>query len=81
MLRWITKNMRYPAIAKENGVEGTVILKFTVKEDGSIANVQTIKGVDYPKIEINSGDKTQYNENPAKGSLEEEAIRLVQTMP
>ncbi|HMS52253.1 MAG: TonB family protein [Chitinophagales bacterium] len=81
MLRWITKNMRYPAIAKENGVEGTVILKFTVEEDGSIANVQTIKGVDYPKIEINSGDKTQYNENPAKGSLEEEAIRLVQTMP
>ena len=36
----------YPEIARENGVQGRVILQFTVLRDGSLGNVKVRRGVD-----------------------------------
>jgi len=38
--KFVADNLRYPAIASENGVEGTVVLNFVVEEDGSITNIE-----------------------------------------
>ena len=43
---WVAKNLVYPEIAKENGVQGRVMLQFTVNPDGSISNVKVLRGVD-----------------------------------
>lgn len=42
----IAKNIAYPAKAKENGIEGTVYLRFIVEKDGSIGKVELLSGVD-----------------------------------
>ena len=46
LLKYISKNVRYPAIAQENGIEGRVIVRFVVEKDGTIGEVQVVKGVD-----------------------------------
>ena len=45
MLEYINKNLRYPEDAQLQAVEGRVIARFTVKEDGSIADVNIVRGI------------------------------------
>lgn len=47
---YITKNLKYPATAKDNGIEGVVSVAFTVKADGSIGNIKIKRMVD-PDLE------------------------------
>ena len=46
MLEWLSKNVRYPAIAEENKVQGRVIVKFAVGPDGSIHATKILRSVD-----------------------------------
>ena len=43
---WVAEHLVYPEIAKENGVQGRVILQFTILRDGSLGNVKVLRGVD-----------------------------------
>lgn len=44
--RWIAKNVKYPVLAQENGIQGKVFIKFVIEKDGSITDVQVSRGVD-----------------------------------
>ena len=44
--RWIAKHVNYPAIARENDIQGKVILRFVVNSTGKVDKVQIIRGVD-----------------------------------
>ena len=44
--RWISQHLDYPEIAKANGVQGRVMVQFTVQKDGSVGNVKLLRGVD-----------------------------------
>jgi len=44
--KWISKNVNYPVLAQENGVQGKVYVKFVIEKDGSITDVQISRGVD-----------------------------------
>lgn len=44
-LKAIFSNVKYPPIAKKAGLEGKVYLLAMIKEDGSVKDVQVIKGV------------------------------------
>lgn len=46
LMSWLSKNIKYPAIAEENGVQGRVIVRFVVGKDGSISQVQVVRSVD-----------------------------------
>ncbi len=50
---YITKNLQYPPMAKENGVEGVVTVIISVKPDGSIGNIKIKRMVD-PDLEQES---------------------------
>lgn len=43
---YIAKNLKYPAIAAENGIQGQVYVSFIVEPDGSLSNVKIVRGVD-----------------------------------
>lgn len=45
MMKFIGKNIRYPASARRMGIAGNVFISFVVNPDGSIDNIETIKGV------------------------------------
>lgn len=48
--KYISQNLKYPATAKENGVEGIVGVQFIVGTDGSISSVKIVRMVD-PDLE------------------------------
>jgi len=43
--RYMARNIKYPQSARESKIQGTVIVGFEVKEDGSVANVEVIRGI------------------------------------
>ncbi len=43
---WVQKRVKYPQIAAENGIQGKVFIMFVVEPDGSVSNVQILRGVD-----------------------------------
>ena len=50
LLQYLADNTEYPAIAKEHGIQGRVIVSFVVEKDGSIVEAAIERGVD-PSID------------------------------
>ena len=42
-LRFTYSNIRYPAEAREKGIQGTAVVKFIVEKDGSITNIELVQ--------------------------------------
>ncbi len=43
---WINRNVNYPPIARDSGIQGKVFITFVVTKDGAIANAEIARGVD-----------------------------------
>ena len=46
LMSYLAKNINYPTVAAENGVQGRVVIGFVVERDGSITDVNVLRGVD-----------------------------------
>jgi len=46
LMKYIQKNVKYPAIAKEYNITGKVYVSFIVDKSGSVTNVKIVRGVD-----------------------------------
>ncbi|MBZ0242672.1 MAG: TonB family protein [Bacteroidales bacterium] len=45
MMEYIAKNIKYPAMARESGIQGRVFVNFVVEPDGSVSNVKILRGI------------------------------------
>jgi protein TonB len=45
MLKYISDHLKYPVIAKENGVTGMVVIQFFVEKDGSITQAKILRDI------------------------------------
>ncbi|HQH40491.1 MAG TPA: energy transducer TonB [Bacteroidales bacterium] len=43
---WIQKNLQYPPVAAENGIQGRVFVQFAVNSKGEVVDAKVVKGVD-----------------------------------
>ena len=41
----LNKTIRYPAVARENGTQGRVIMQFVCEKDGSLTDIQVARGI------------------------------------
>ena len=46
LMQYLSKNIKYPTIAQENGTQGRVTVQFVVNRDGSIVDAKVLRGVD-----------------------------------
>lgn len=46
LMKFLGKNIKYPTIAQENGIQGRVVVEFVVNRDGSIVDPKVVRGVD-----------------------------------
>ncbi len=46
LLRYLASSVKYPTIAAENGIQGTVYLSFIISKTGEVKNVSILRGVD-----------------------------------
>ena len=45
MMKFLAENIKYPAVARDNGTQGRVVCNFVVEKDGSISDVEVVRGV------------------------------------
>lgn len=45
MYKYIYQQIKYPAIARENGISGQVIIQFVVSKDGDIQKAHVVRGI------------------------------------
>jgi protein TonB len=50
LMKWLTKNLRYPVTAQQRKVQGKVVAQFIVNTDGSIRDIELLSHVD-PSID------------------------------
>lgn len=46
MMSYVSRSIKYPTVAEENGTQGLVIVSFVVEKDGSISGAKVIRSVD-----------------------------------
>ena len=46
IIRYVSKNTKYPPIAKDAGIQGTVFVYFVVGKDGKVKDVKVLREVD-----------------------------------
>lgn len=50
MNKYVASKTRYPDVAKENGIEGIVVIGFMVQPDGSLTEIKVLRFID-PDLE------------------------------
>lgn len=45
LMKYMNKNLKYPKVCSENGIEGRVYLSFIIEKDGSVTEVKLLRGV------------------------------------
>ena len=45
LMEFVAKNIKYPQIARETGIQGRVFVNFVVEPDGSVSNVSVLRGI------------------------------------
>jgi len=45
LMKFLQKNIQYPQMERDNDIQGKVLLRFVVMEDGSVADVQVVRAV------------------------------------
>lgn len=45
LMEYVGKNIKYPQIARESGIQGRVFVGFVVEPDGSVSNVRLLRGI------------------------------------
>ena len=79
-LKFLGKNIKYPTISQENGVQGKVIVQFVVNKDGSIVDPVVVRSVDpYLDKEALRVIKTMPKWKP--GKQRGKAVRVKYTVP
>ncbi len=79
-LKFLGKNIKYPTIAQENGVQGRVIVQFVVNQDGSIVDPVVVRSVaSYLDKEALRVIKTMPKWKP--GKQRGKAVRVKYTVP
>ena len=78
--KWVNERLVYPEIAKENGVQGKVMLQFTVESDGRVTNVRVLRGVD-PSIDKEAVRVVSSSPKWTPGKQRDRAVRVTYTFP
>jgi protein TonB len=80
MMKFLSDNIKYPVIAQENGIQGRVICNFVVERDGSITDVQVVRGVD-PSLDKEAVRVIQQMPRWKPGKQRGQAVRVRFTLP
>lgn len=80
LMAYLGKNIKYPVVAEENGVQGRVVLTFVVERDGSITDVKVVKSVD-PSLDKEAIRVVKAMPNWIPGKQNGSAVRVKYTLP
>lgn len=77
---YIAQNVKYPEIAKENGLSGKVFVQFVINQKGEVENVKIARGVD-PALDKEAIRVVQGLPKWKPGSQRGKPVRVSYTVP
>ena len=79
-MKFLSKNIRYPKKARENGTQGRVVVQFYVETDGSIDDIKIVNSVSW---ELNDEAKRVIKKMPKfkPGTIGGEPARMQSPLP
>ncbi|MDO4757728.1 MAG: energy transducer TonB [Rikenellaceae bacterium] len=77
---WVQSNVRFPQIALENGIQGTVVLSFVIEKDGSLTNIQVLRTPDRSLSE-EASRVLQKSPKWSPGKQRNQVVRVKYTLP
>ena len=80
LFEYLSKNIKYPVVAEENGIQGRVIVTFVVEKDGSITDVRVVKSVD-PSLDKEAMRVVKSMPRWIPGKQNGSAVRVKYTVP
>ena len=51
LMKWLTKNLRYPLVARQRKVQGRVVTQFIVNTDGSLSDLKVVESSTEPSLD------------------------------
>ena len=80
LMQYLSKNIKYPVVAEENGIQGRVICTFVVERDGRVTDVRVVKSVD-PSLDKEAVRVVSSMPAWIPGKQNGSAVRVKYTLP
>ena len=80
LMEFLRKNVVYPVVAQENGVQGRVVISFVVERDGSITDVKVARSVD-PSLDREAARVVKSMPNWIPGKQNGSSVRVKYNVP
>lgn len=80
LLKWVNDNLRYPAVAKDNNIQGRILVKFVVTETGKIGEVKVVRAKD-PDLDKEAVRVVKALPDFIPGKMNGEAVSVWETLP
>lgn len=80
LLEFLRKNIKYPAVCRDNNIQGRVIVSFTVEKDGSITDIAVKSGV-HPALDAEAIRITSLMPKWKPGQQKGKPVRVKYSMP
>ena len=80
LFEFISKNIKYPADAQKQKVEGRVLAKFVIETDGSISDIEVVKNA-FPSLDAEAVRVIQAMPKWIPGRQKGQAVRVKFVMP
>jgi len=80
LMNYMSTNIKYPANAKELGIQGRIMVQFVVFKTGKVGNLKIVKGIELP-VQSNNDLDAERARKEAVADLHAEALRMVSSMP
>jgi len=80
LMEFLARNIRYPVVDQNAGISGRVIVQFVVDVDGSITDIQIVRGVS-PTIDREARRVVELMQNWTPGHQRGTPVRVRYTLP
>ena len=81
LISYLSENVKYPAIAQENGIQGRVTCQFIIETDGSITDVEVVRSGGDPSLDKEAVRVIKAMPNFIPGKHKGKPVRVRFTMP
>jgi len=80
LLADVSKNIRYPSVAQENGIQGKVVVQFVVTKTGQVGEVKVVRGKD-PDLDKEAKRVVKTLKKFTPGKMNGNAVNVWYTLP
>lgn len=80
LLTYLSRSIKYPVDAQENGIQGRVSCSFTIGTDGALSNVEVIRGID-PSLDAEAVRVINSMPKWTPGAMGDMAVSVKYTVP